>query len=371
MPVIRLDGISKRFGKVAAVDDLCLEIEKGEFVSLLGPSGCGKTTTLRCIAGLEPPDNGEIWINEKLVFSSRKLVWVPPRERKLSMVFQTYAVWPHMNVFENIAFGLKAQKVPKREIKDRVHKVLDLVGIRELVNRYPFQLSGGQQQRVALARALVVQPSVLLMDEPLSNLDARLRMLMRDELKRLHRESGTTTVYVTHDQTEALALSTRIVVMKEGRVQQIDGPKELYDYPANLFVAQFVGTLPINLLKLDVVSKDASDMMLRTQDGALELPVPPEQGLALPKTVIGAIRPEDIGVDCRVKSDDRASFRVVGVQFLGSQTIIRVQKGRTELAIEATGELAAAIDVGDPLQPLIDVRKIRFYDLETQALISA
>ena len=371
MPVIRLDRVCKRFGKVAAVNDLCLEIKKGEFVSLLGPSGCGKTTTLRCIAGLEWPDSGEIWINERLVFSSQKVVWVPPKERNLSMVFQTYAVWPHMNVFENVAFGLRAKKAPKREIKDRVQKALDLVGIGELAKRYPYQLSGGQQQRVALARALVVQPSVLLMDEPLSNLDARLRMLMRDELKRLHRESGTTTVYVTHDQIEALALSTQIVVMKEGVVQQIDGPKELYDYPANLFVAQFVGNLPVNLLAFDVVIQDAHNMVLRTQDSAVQLQIPPEQVPALPKKVIGAIRPENIEVNANIKSDDGGVFIVVGIQFIGSQTIIRAKKSSTELGIEATGDLGTALDLGDPLQPLIDVKKIRFYDPESQVIISA
>ncbi|HHR85888.1 MAG TPA: ABC transporter ATP-binding protein, partial [Candidatus Acetothermia bacterium] len=232
---LTVSELVKRFGEVVAINHVNLEIDPGEFFVLLGPSGCGKTTLLRCIAGLEQPDEGRIVIGDKTVFSSDDDIVLPPGRRNVDMVFQSYALWPHMSTFENIAFGLKLKKMSHAEIKRRVDQVLSDLGMDGLQKRFPFELSGGQQQRVALARLLANQPPVFLMDEPLSNLDARLRLDMRSELKRLHHDAGATTVYVTHDQTEALTMASRVVVMDKGVIQQIAPPEELYATPANLF----------------------------------------------------------------------------------------------------------------------------------------
>ncbi len=235
MTSVVLKEVTKRFKNVVAVDRVNLEVRSGELFTLLGPSGCGKTTTLRIIAGLERPDSGRVYIGGMDVTD------VPPYKRGTSMVFQNYALWPHMKVFDNIAYGLKIRRYPKREIKKRVRWALKLVRLEGLEDRYPTQLSGGQQQRVALARALVVEPKVLLLDEPLSNLDAKLRVEMRSELKALQRELGITAIYVTHDQEEAMVLSDRLAVMNEGRIHQVGSPKEVYMSPADLFVATFIG----------------------------------------------------------------------------------------------------------------------------------
>jgi iron(III) transport system ATP-binding protein len=237
--------LTKRFGESAAVDDLNLEIADGEFVSLLGPSGCGKTTTLRLIAGFLQPDAGEIQVDRKVISSPSALL--PPERRNMSMIFQTYAVWPHMTVFQNVAYGLKLKKLPRAEIAKKVERILRLVHLETLAERYPAELSGGQQQRVALARALVVEPQILLLDEPLSNLDANLREEMRFEIRRLHEEFRITTIYVTHDQAEAMVTSDRIAVMHQGRIVQVGGPEEIFDQPRTRFVAEFIGKT--NILK--------------------------------------------------------------------------------------------------------------------------
>ena len=252
-PFIEIHNLVKKFGTLTAVNNVSLEIMKGELVTLLGPSGCGKTTTLRCIAGLEVPDDGEIIIDNVTVTSVPKGVFVPPSKRGIGMVFQNYAVWPHMNVFANVAYGLKLMKLPRNEIKRRVREILELVGLEGLEKRYPSQLSGGQQQRVALARALVMQPRVLLLDEPLSNLDAKLRERMRFEIRSLVKGLGITGVYVTHDQAEAMVISDRIVVMNKGKVMQIGKPEEIYRNPANKFVADFIGIS--NFIPCKVVAK--------------------------------------------------------------------------------------------------------------------
>ncbi len=235
MVKVKLINLSKRYGKVKAVDKVSLEVEDGELFTLLGPSGCGKTTTLRLIAGFELPDEG------KILFGNEDVTLKKPYERETAMVFQNYALWPHMTVFDNIAYGLKVRKMKKEEIIERVERVLDLVRLRGLEDRYPTQLSGGQQQRVALARALVVEPKVLLLDEPLSNLDAKLRIEMREEIKRLQRKLGITTIYVTHDQEEAMSISDRIAVMNKGRILQVGTPQEIYFRPKNIFTATFIG----------------------------------------------------------------------------------------------------------------------------------
>jgi iron(III) transport system ATP-binding protein len=239
MATVSLQRLTKRFAETAAVEALDLEIADGEFISLLGPSGCGKTTTLRLVAGFLQPDDGEISVG-RAVLSSRSVV-VPPERRNMSMIFQSYAIWPHMTVFQNVAYGLKFKKVPRQEVDQRVNKFLQLVHLDNLKDRYPAELSGGQQQRVALARAMVVEPQILLLDEPLSNLDANLREEMRFEIRRLHEEFRITTIYVTHDQSEAMVTSDRIAVLNRGRLVQVGTPAEIFDQPRTRFVAEFIG----------------------------------------------------------------------------------------------------------------------------------
>src|SRR5918996_2165689 len=239
MATVSLERLTKKFGETAAVEAIDLEIGDGEFISLLGPSGCGKTTTLRLLAGFLQPDDGEITVGRD-VLSSRSGV-VPPERRNMSMIFQSYAIWPHMTVFQNVAYGLKFKKVSRHEVDQRVTKFLRLVHLENLKDRYPAELSGGQQQRVALARAMVVEPQILLLDEPLSNLDANLREEMRFEIRRLHEEFRITTIYVTHDQAEAMVTSDRIVVLNKGRMVQVGTPGEIFDQPRTRFVAEFIG----------------------------------------------------------------------------------------------------------------------------------
>jgi ABC-type Fe3+/spermidine/putrescine transport system ATPase subunit len=239
MATVSLHGLTKKFTGMAAVDDLRLEIKDGEFVSLLGPSGCGKTTTLRLVAGFLQPDAGEIRVNDQVISSAAILI--PPERRNMSMIFQSYAIWPHMTVFQNVAYGLKFKKLAAREVEEKTERLLRVVHLDALKARYPAELSGGQQQRVALARALVVEPQTLLLDEPLSNLDANLREEMRFEIRRLHEEFGITTIYVTHDQAEAMVTSDRIVVLNKGRMVQVGTPSEIFDQPRTRFVAEFIG----------------------------------------------------------------------------------------------------------------------------------
>ena len=239
MASVTITGVTKSFGNVKVLQEFNQKFEDGEFITLLGPSGCGKTTMLRLIAGFEKPSSGEIYIGDKLVSSEKE--FLPPEKRGIGMVFQSYAVWPHMNVFDNIAYPLKIQKINKNEIEERVNQVLKIVHLEQYKDRFPSELSGGQQQRVALARALVIKPDVLLMDEPLSNLDAKLRVEMRTAIKEIQNSIGITTVYVTHDQEEAMAVSDRIAVMKDGEIQHLGQPKDIYQRPANLFVATFIG----------------------------------------------------------------------------------------------------------------------------------
>jgi len=239
MAIVSLHGLTKKFTGMAAVDDLNLEIKDGEFVSLLGPSGCGKTTTLRLVAGFLQPDGGEIRVDGNVISSPSRLV--QPERRNMSMIFQSYAVWPHMTVFQNVAYGLKFKKLAKQATLEKVERLLRVVHLEALKERYPAELSGGQQQRVALARALVVEPQILLLDEPLSNLDANLREEMRFEIRRLHEEFGITTIYVTHDQGEAMVASDRIAVMNKGKIIQVGAPQEIFDEPLTRFVAEFIG----------------------------------------------------------------------------------------------------------------------------------
>ena len=241
MSNVTLEHVQKKYGENRVVDDFSLKISEGEFVSFLGPSGCGKTTTLRMVAGLEEPTEGRILLGDEPVTDVGKKIFIPPEKRKIGMVFQSYAVWPHMTVFQNISYPLKIQKKKKAELQEGVEKVIKQVHLEGLEKRYPHQLSGGQQQRVALARALVMKPRVLLLDEPLSNLDAKLREEMRVEIKELQRQIKVTVIYVTHDQTEALTMSNRVVVMNQGVIQQAGKPEELKTNPSNAFVREFLG----------------------------------------------------------------------------------------------------------------------------------
>ncbi|HHX37535.1 MAG TPA: ABC transporter ATP-binding protein, partial [Clostridiaceae bacterium] len=248
MTKIQLENINKYYGKNHVLKDVNLTIEEGDFMTLLGPSGCGKTTTLRVISGLERPQSGLIYMNGKVIVNAAEAFFTPPAQRGLNLVFQSYALWPHMTVRQNIEFGLKIKKLSDKEIKQKMEDALSKMQILEYMNRYPSELSGGQQQRVAIARAIASEPPVLLLDEPLSNLDAKLRIDMRSELKRLHVETGTTIVYVTHDQVEALTLSTQIALFEEGRIVQVAAPLDLYDNPRNLYVADFIGNPQINFI---------------------------------------------------------------------------------------------------------------------------
>ena len=290
MVKVIVENLVKKFKEVIAVDHVSFEVDDGELLTLLGPSGCGKTTTLRCIAGLEEPDKGSIYFDGSIVASEK--VSLPPEKRDIGMVFQSYAVWPHMTVFDNIAYPLKLRKMSKSEIKERVSVILDIVRLSGLEGRYPSQLSGGQQQRVALARALVYNPKVLLLDEPLSNLDAKLRESMRLELKEIQKKLRVTTIYVTHDQIEAITLSDKIVILDKGKIQQIGRPKEIYEKPANRFVADFIGFS--NLIEGKIVSIDEKNGLAFVETPLGKLICYNTLNLSEGTSVVVAIRPENI-----------------------------------------------------------------------------
>jgi putative spermidine/putrescine transport system ATP-binding protein len=324
MAFLELSGIQKRFGDMSAVIDFNLAAERGEFVSFLGPSGCGKTTTLRMIAGFEQPTAGTIAV-DGVDITNR-----PPNRRNVGMVFQSYALFPNMTVTANVGFGLRVRKRPKQEIQKRVAELLELIHLPDKADRYPWQLSGGQQQRVALARALAIEPTVLLLDEPLSALDAKIRVILRNEIRAIQRELGITTVYVTHDQEEALSLSDRIVVMSEGRIEQVGTPFEVYNFPATAFVASFVGTL--NVVTARVVEASTGRLVVEGQ----------EIRAANPITVAGdggrvtvAMRPEMLSMG-EGGGADKLRGAIVDVTFLGSIVRIRVRVagGQTIVAVD-------------------------------------
>jgi multiple sugar transport system ATP-binding protein len=335
MAEIRLEHISKSFGKVKATDDIHLVIQDQEFMVLLGPSGCGKTTLLRCIAGLEKVDSGRVFIGNKDVTD------LPPRKRRLAMVFQSYAVFPHLNIFENIAFGLRMQHAGDAEVKRLVHEAAEMLQITDLLERYPAQISGGQRQRVAVARAIAVQPEVLLMDEPLSNLDALLRLQMRAELKRLVKEIRTTVVYVTHDQVEALSLGDRIAVMLKGSILQMDAPIRVYEYPVNTFVGGFIGTPPMNFLKGEIVANGRAPK-IRVAGAVYALPEEVEDrarplGREGWQPLMG-IRAENIETS-REALPDSIHGTVMISEPLGSQLLVTVRVGDQLIKVTAANDL--------------------------------
>jgi len=332
MGLLEIHGLQKKFALSTAVEHFELDVQRGEFVSFLGPSGCGKTTTLRSIAGLEKPRVGEIAVKDRVVYSSSKGIFVTPNRRGFGMVFQSYAIWPHMNVFQNAAFPLEVgdRKVTRGQIRENVMRVLTAVQLDHLADREATKLSGGQQQRLALARALVMEPALLLLDEPLSNLDAKLRERMRFELKRLQRELGITTVYVTHDQSEALALSHAIAVMSEGRIQQIGTAREIYERPVNAFVADFVGST--NFLEGAVLGPDGADGHYRVRTEIGDLNVLGTEALRADDKVLVSVRPEDVELaEAKPQGGNVWEARVDQKVFLGECVDFQVKLGQRVL----------------------------------------
>ena len=335
MPEIILKNIAKRFGKFVAVENLNLTIESNSFITLLGPSGCGKTTTLRMIAGLETPTEGSISIDGQVVFDADRGINLPPNKRDVGFLFQNYALWPHMTVYQNIAFGLENLKWDKQRIKDRVQELLKMLRIEQFEKRYPSELSGGQQQRVAIARTLAPGPKVLFMDEPLSNLDAKLRMEMRTELKRLHRDTDSTFVYVTHDQLEAMTLSTKVCIMEKGVLQQFAPPLEMYNNPANLFVADFMGNPTMNFVDGHLSANGDlafGGMCARFENAG-------EEALGERGVVVG-IRPEYIHIDDAGKLE----ATVYSTLPSGMETTVKLDVGGTILTAVVFGDVDYPVD---------------------------
>ena len=356
---VTLINLTKRFksldgsGEVLAVDDVNLEVKTGELVTILGPSGCGKTTTLRMIAGFEYPTSGSILIGDKDVAK------IPPNKRGLSMVFQSYALFPHLTIYENVAYGLRVQKLPANEIRERTERALDLMQLTTMAKRYPSQVSGGQQQRIALARAIVIEPSVLLFDEPLSNLDAKLREYMRDELRKLQKRLGITSLYVTHNQSEAMAISDRVVIMKEGRIRQVGTPREIYAFPQSRFVADFMGKA--NFLEVEVLGTNGESARIDIGGKTFIVPragrVRPNSGSALL-----VVRPEALRLISLANVENEIPLKgcVDRFTYFGNIARYEVATENGPLLIESYNPEASSIfEEGDNVGVLIDFESVR------------
>jgi multiple sugar transport system ATP-binding protein len=361
MATVTFDHLYKRYGDdVIAVNDLNLEIKDGEFICLVGPSGCGKTTALRCVAGLEEISDGRLLIGDKVVNN------MAPKDRDIAMVFQSYALYPHMSVYDNLAFGLKLRKMKKDEIDRRVKQGAEILGLERFLDRKPRALSGGQRQRVALGRAIVREPSVFLMDEPLSNLDAKLRVQTRAEIARLHQRLGTTTIYVTHDQVEAMTMGDRIAVMRDGLLQQIGTPQDLYDHPVNVFVAGFIGSPSMNFATTTTVGKD---LLL----GGVRLELTGEQARAADTRPDGAnvligFRPEHIHVGNGQESAVRFPATVDVVEYLGNDELIHAKtEGNEIVALLPSSERVA---VGDSIELAVPMHKLHIFDPESEKTLA-
>ncbi|HVM25815.1 MAG TPA: ABC transporter ATP-binding protein [Candidatus Limnocylindrales bacterium] len=359
MAEIRVDRVTKLFKNVRAVDDVSLTIADGEFMVLLGPSGCGKTTLLRSIAGLEQIDGGRIVIGE------REVTDLPPRKRNIAMVFQSYAVFPHMTVFENIAFGLRMHRASKADIRRQVHEAAELLHIDNLLERYPSQTSGGQRQRIAVARALAMQPQVLLMDEPLSNLDALLRLEARAELKRLLNEIGSTTIYVTHDQVEAMSMGDRVAVMRSGKLIQVGSPLDIYDGPVDRFVGGFIGNPPMNFLSATIDRSDGRIQAVIADAGAVEID---DEGTldGLTGEVLLGIRAENVEVRPEAGSGALRG-RVLVVEPLGSHNLVTLQLGAEQL--KATTRPDAPMERDQEVGVVFQADRIRWLDAEAEVAL--
>ncbi|MFP3154606.1 sn-glycerol-3-phosphate ABC transporter ATP-binding protein UgpC [Lachnospiraceae bacterium ZAX-1] len=351
-----------------AVKDFNLEVEDKEFIIFVGPSGCGKSTTLRMVAGLEEISSGELSIDGKIVNN------VEPKDRDIAMVFQNYALYPHMTVFDNMAFGLKLRKIPKAEIKTKVDEAARILDLEKLLDRKPKALSGGQRQRVAMGRAIVREPKVFLMDEPLSNLDAKLRVQMRAEIASLHHRLGATIIYVTHDQTEAMTLGTRIVVLKDGLIMQVDSPQKLYNEPDNLFVAGFIGSPQMNFL--DAECKIEGDKVT-LQFGEFSAVLPPAKAKKLiegkynGKTVILGIRPENVDdspIRISTSKESAITTKVTGYELLGSEVLLYYTVNGTSMTAKVNARTPARLN--DEIQLVLEVEKIHVFDKETELVIT-
>ncbi len=357
---VKLENLTKQFGDVYGADGISLDIADGEFVAFLGPSGCGKTTTLLMVAGIYKPTAGTIDFDGYIVNE------VAPKDRNIGMVFQSYALYPHMTVYQNISYPLRLQRTDKSETKDRAQRVADLMGIGDLMDRKPGQLSGGQQQRVALGRALVKEPQLLLFDEPLSNLDARLRLTMRGEIKRLQADLGITSIYVTHDQVEAMTMADRIAVMSEGRLQAFDSPTDLYYHPKTLFIAGFVGNPPMNFLNVEVIGTNG-EFHARSQSVDVTVSAQRAEAAAgVQGKVIMGIRPEDVSLG-DASSPGRGNTvtgEVMVVEPLGREdmVVVRIAGEDLRLLVEKT----TVIRFGDRVDLVLDTAKIQFFDPQTE-----
>ena len=367
MARVKLEGVRKVYGDSGdhvAVHGVDLEVQDGEFVVLVGPSGCGKSTTLRMIAGLESISGGKLWIGDRLVND------VSPKDRDIAMVFQSYALYPHMSVFENLAFALKLRKLPKAEIDTRVRTAAEILGITGILDRTPKQLSGGQRQRVAVGRAIVRQPQVFLFDEPLSNLDAKLRVQTRREITKLHRQLKATMIYVTHDQVEAMTMGDRIVVLSEGRVQQIDRPLDLYAYPANRFVAGFIGSPSMNFIEGQVTETGGG--LFTASGGAFTVPLAGAQAKLLRgrggSDVVLGVRPEDIRVAASSAGGATVTLRLDAVEPMGNEVFLHTRTPAQE--ITARVEPQPLPQAGQPITLAFDPAKLHFFDATSGTVIA-
>jgi len=365
MASVTYERVTKRFGDVVAINDFNLHVEDKEFLVLVGPSGCGKTTALRCLAGLEEVTEGTIKIGDRVVND------VAPKDRDIAMVFQSYALYPHMTVFDNMAFSLKLRKTPKQEIRQRVARAATILGIEELLERLPKELSGGQRQRVAVGRAIVREPKVFLLDEPLSNLDAKLRVQTRAELSKLHQELQSTFIYVTHDQVEAMTMATRIAVIEDGVLQQIDTPQKLYDLPANKFVAGFIGSPAMNFFDGHLRKEEGR---LRVDTGCFIVNVPKDYSKTyMPmagKPIIFGIRPEDIHNPDFAPQDivpDLVDVRIEVTELMGNETFVYLSAKDSECV--ARVDPRSIYSPGDMTQVVFNMANMHIFDQETQQAI--
>ena len=365
MASVTYEHVTKKFGEVAAVNDLNIHVDDKEFLVLVGPSGCGKTTALRCLAGLEEISDGNIMIGDRVVND------VAPKDRDIAMVFQSYALYPHLSVYDNMAFGLKLRKVPKNEIKRRVEQAADTLGIKDLLNRKPRQLSGGQRQRVAVGRAIVREPKVFLFDEPLSNLDAKLRVQMRAEISKLHQQLQTTFIYVTHDQVEAMTMASRIAVINRGLLQQIDTPQNLYDVPDNVFVAGFMGSPAMNFFPAKL-QKNNGKLLVDAGDFSVAIPA----NRAKPyeahtnKSIIFGIRPENIHDADFVPSNihaEKVTAKVDVTELMGNEIYLYLVSGKNTFVGRV--DPRSKMRMGDKAQVAFDMDKIHIFDAETEKAI--
>jgi multiple sugar transport system ATP-binding protein len=365
MATVSFEGVNKVYGDFHAVQDLNLDIHDGEFMVLVGPSGCGKTTSLRMIAGLEEISSGTLRIGDRVVND------VPPKDRDIAMVFQSYALYPHMSVRDNLAFGLKLRKVPKAEIERRVNEAAETIQLQKLLDRKPKELSGGQRQRVALGRAIVREPAVFLMDEPLSNLDAKLRVQTRAEIARLHQRLKTTVVYVTHDQVEAMTMGSRIAVMNDGLLQQVGSPQELYDSPINRFVAGFIGSPSMNFVTVTV--DGSGDSARLAGPGGWSIPLPARARAVLSsspgRTIVAGFRPEHLDIGTAGVDAGSFSARADVVEYLGNEELLHVTAADQDIVAIVSSE--HHVKPGDTVNLVLPLSKLHLFDGETGAAIAA